>query len=181
MCKSKSIRFFLLALLSLLLLTSCQKEENSFDILVFSTLPDEALEEITGLAKSELPTNLELNVPLYPPVGERLIVEIVSHAGDILIMDREFLASVYDAKELYDLTEFQNEENTIELTSFELEALMADGEVTEEVDVYDNALKVINLDTYYNESEPIELVAIIPKYIEDKEVAFSVIKKLVQK
>ena len=180
MCKSNFIRFFLLAILSLLLLTSCQKEENTFDILVFSTLPDEALEEIAALAKSELPTNLELNVPLYPPVGERLIVEIVSHAGDILIMDREFLASVYDAKELYDLTEFRNKENTIELTSFELEALMADGEVTEEVDVYDNSLKVINLDTYYNESEPIELVAIIPKYIEDKEVAFSIIKKLVQ-
>ena len=171
----------MLAFFSLLLLTSCQKEENTFDILVFSTLPDVALEEVTGLAKSELPTNLELKVPQYPPVAERLIVEIVSHAGDILIMDREFLASVYDAKELYDLTEFRNEENTIDLTSFELEALMADGEVTEEVDVYDNALKVINLDTYYNESEPIELVAIIPKYIEDKEVAFSVIKKLVQK
>ena len=82
---------------------------------------------------------------------------------------------------MYDLTEFRNEDNTIELTSFELEALMADGEVTEEVDVYDNSLKVINLDTYYNESEPIELVVIIPKYIKDKEVAFSVIKKLVQK
>ena len=63
MCKSNFIRFFLLAKLSLLLLTSCQKEEeNTFDILVFSTLPDEALEEITELAKSELPTDLELDV-----------------------------------------------------------------------------------------------------------------------
>ena len=181
MYKLKSIRLFLLAFFSLLLLTSCQKKENTFDILVFSTLPVEALEEITVLAKSELPTNLELEVPQYPPVVERLIVEIVSHAGDILIMDREFLASVYDAKELYNLTEFGNEENTIELTSFELDALMADGEVTEEDDIYDNALRVINLDTYYNESEPIELVAIIPKYIEDKDIAFSIIKKLVQK
>jgi hypothetical protein len=59
--------------------------------------------------------------------------------------------------------------------------LLADGEVTEEVDVYDNALKVSNLDTYYNESEPIELVAIIPKYVDDKDIAFSVIKKLVKK
>jgi hypothetical protein len=144
-------------------------------------LPDEALEEMKGLAESEIPTNLELKVSQYPPVGERLIVEIVSHAGDILIMDREFLAAVYDAKELYDLTEFRHDENMIELTSFELEALLADGEVTEEVDVYDNALKVSNLDTYYNESEPIELVAIIPKYVDDKDVAFSVIKKLVKK
>ena len=172
---------FLLAIFLLLLLTGCQKEENSFDILVFSTLPDEALEEMKGLVKNELPIDLELKVSQYPPVDERLIVEIVSHAGDILIMDREFLASVYDAKELYDLTEFRHEENIIELTSFGLEALLADGEITEEVDVYDNSLKVSNLDTYYNESEPIELVAIIPKYIDDKDAAFSVIKKLVRK
>ncbi len=171
----------LLAIILLLLLTGCQKEENSFDILVFSSLPDEALEEMKGLAKSELPTDLELKISQYPPVAERLIVEIVSHAGDILIMDREFLAAVYDSKELYDLTEFRNEDNTIELTSFELEALLADGEITEEVEVYDNALKVINFDVYYNESEPIELVAIIPKYIDEKEIAFSIINKLVQK
>ncbi|QUW21572.1 hypothetical protein JSQ81_17520 [Sporosarcina sp. Marseille-Q4063] len=180
MCNKSKPIYILLAIFLLLLLTGCQKEENSFDILIFSTLPDEALEEMKGLAKSEIPTKLEFKVSQYPPVNERLIVEIVSHAGDILIMDREFLASVYDAKELYDLTEFRNEENTIELTSFELEALLADGEVTEEADVYDNALKVSNLNTYYNESEPIELVAIIPKYIDDKDVAFSVIKKLVE-
>ena len=140
-----------------------------------------------GFTKSELQNDLDFNVKLYPPVVERLIVEIVRNAGDILIMERELLAAAYDSEELYPLVELRNTENTIVLTSFELEALLADGEITEEVDVYDNALRVINIESYFesyfdeDEPEPIELVAIIPKYTENKEAAFSILKKLVQK
>ena len=178
--RRKSIRFCIVALLSLLLIAGCKQENNQFKILIFSSLPEEALEEMKGLAKEEVESSLEFNISKYPPVSERLIVEIVRHSGDILIMDRELLAAIYDSEELYNLVEFQNDENKIALTSFELEALMADGEITEPVDVYDNALKIIGLKTYLIESEPVELVAVIPKYIENPKTAFAVIEKLVQ-
>jgi len=180
MMRKKNIHFCVVAIISLLLITGCKQEENQFEILIFSSLPDEALAEMKGLATDEVDSTFEFNISKYPPVGERLIVEIVSHSGDILIMDRELLAAIYDTEELYNLTEFQNDENKIELTSFELEALMADGEITEPVDVYDNALKIISLEPYFIESEPVELVAVIPKYIKNPETALAVIQKLVK-
>ena len=69
---------------------------------------------------------------LFPSVVERLMIEIVRHSGDILIMDRELLATAYDSKELYALEEFSNDNNTVALTEFEIVALQAAGEDGEE-------------------------------------------------
>lgn len=178
--KSTYFRTFIMLSFFLLILTGCQKNDESFEILVFTGLPESSLDEMKGFTESELENTLDFNVRLYTPVVERLILEIVNHSGDILIMERDLLAAAYDSKELYQLDELRNLENTIELTSFELEALLADGEITEEVDVYANALRVINFETYFEESKPIELVAIIPKYTVNKEAAFSILEKLVQ-
>ena len=180
MCTLTTIYILFLLSFCLLILTSCQKESNRFEILVFSSLPESSLEEMKGLAKDELQKTLDFDVVLVPAVVERLIVEIVRNSGDILIMDRNLLATAYDSEELYPLDELRNTENTIELTGFELEALLADGTITDEVKVYANALRVINFSSYTNDSEPIELVAVIPKYTENKEAAFSILEKLVQ-
>lgn len=170
-----------LSSLCFLLLVSCQQEKDDhFEILVFSSIPENALEEMKGLAKEELQGNTGFDVKLYPAVAERLLLEIVSNAGDILIMERDLLATAYDSDELYPLDVFRTKENTIELTKFELEGLQAEGEETKEDEVYLNALRVTNIPAYHIDSELIELVAIIPKYTKDKEVAISILEKLVQ-
>lgn len=167
----------LLVLISILIsLTGCQKEEAGFEVLVFSSVPDSFTEEMKGLAKEFE----NMKVTIYPPVVERLIVEIARNKGDIFIMERELLAAVYDSEELYPLSNLANDTNLIELTEFELEAFLADGKQKEGVTYYDNALRVVNTTPHENELGEIELVTTIPKYITHKEDAFSVVEMLVK-
>lgn len=163
------------------LLVACQQQKNDedFQILIFSSISENSLVEIKRQIKDELKTNLPVDILLYPPIVERLILEIVQHSGDILIVDRDLLAAAYDAKELYQLDEFKNSNNTIELTGFELEALQAAGESAEKGDIYFNALRVNIVE--YKDFGSSELVAIIPKYTKNEEIAFSILEMIVQK
>lgn len=172
----------LLISFSLLLLVSCQeKEDERFQILVFSSIPENSLNEMKGLTKNIVNSQMEFDVKLYPAVAERLLLEIVSNAGDILIMERDLLATAYDSDELYELVEFSTKENTILISESELEALRAAGEEIEENAVYSNALRVTNMDEQVIHTESIELVVIIPKYTKNKDIAISILENLVQK
>jgi hypothetical protein len=173
------VSYFLLA--CSFLLVGCQQQENddNFQILVFSSIPENSLEEIKGFAKTGLEANMQVETLLFPPVVERLVIEIVQHSGDMLIMDRELLAAAYDSNELYELQEFSNSENIIELTEFEIEALKTAGEHAEKGDIYLNALRVNKIEE--KSSELSELVVIIPKYTENKEIAFLFLEKIVGK
>ncbi|WP_203247594.1 hypothetical protein [Sporosarcina beigongshangi] len=161
------------------LLVSCQQQtsDKDFEILVFSTISKETLADMQADVKLELEN---VDIALYPSVAERLMIEIVRHAGDILIMDRELLATAYDSKELYSLDEFRDSHNTVALTDFEIVALQAADEEVETGQIYPNAIRVTYMEKYEVSSEPIELVAIIPKYTKNKETAFSILKGLVQ-
>ncbi len=175
---SKAVVIFLMLACSLLL-SSCQQQPNDgeFQILVFSNITEETLADM----KADIELNLEsADIMLYPSVAERLMIEIVRHSGDILIMDRELLATAYDSKELYPLDEFRNDNNTVALTDFELVALQAAGEEVKQGKIYPNAIRVAYMDKYDMGSDSLELVAIIPKYAKNKEMAFSILERLVQ-
>lgn len=174
----KAVVVFLMLACSLLL-ASCQQQTNEgeFQVLVFSTISEGTLTDM----KADKELNLEsANILLYPSVAERLMIEIVRHSGDILIMDRELLATAYDSKELYPLDEFRNDHNTVALTDFELVALQAAGEEGKPGQIYPNAIRVTYMDKFDFGSDPLELVAIIPKYAKNKEMAFSILERLVQ-
>lgn len=169
--------FLLFFIFTLIFMIGCQGEdETEFEVLVFSSVPDSFTQQMKGLAMDYE----EMKVTIYPPVVERMIVEIARNKGDILIMERDLLAASYDSEELYSLNDLKNNSNTIELTEFELEAFLADSKSEEQVIHYDNALRVVNSGTYEDESGEIELVATIPKYIKHKEAAFSVLELLVK-
>lgn len=175
----KAVVVFLMLACSLIFLASCQQQPNDeeFQVLVFSTISEEVLTEM----KADIELNLEnANILLYPSVAERLMIEIVRHSGDILIMDRELLATAYDSKELYPLDEFRDDNNTVALTDFELVGLQAAGEEAKQGQIYPNAIRVAYMDKYDMGSNPLELVAIIPKYTKNKEMAFSILERLVQ-
>ena len=46
------------------MLTGCQKDEEGFEILVFSGLPESSLEEMKGFTKSELQNDMDFNVKI---------------------------------------------------------------------------------------------------------------------
>lgn len=168
-----------IALACLIILVSCQQQTDNeeFQILVFSNISRETLTDMQADMKLEL-ENVE--IVLYPSVAERLMIEIVRHAGDILIMDRELLATAYDSKELHALDDFRDDSNTVALTDFEIVALEAADEEVNIEQIYPNAIHINYMEKYEVGSDPIELVAIIPKYTKNKEMAFSVLKGLVQ-
>ncbi|MEK5038199.1 hypothetical protein [Sporosarcina sp. FSL K6-3457] len=173
----KAVVVFLMLACSFLL-ASCQQQTNDgeFQILVFSTISEDTLTEM----KEDIKLDQEsADILLYPSVAERLMIEIVRHSGDIIIMDRELLATAYDSKEIYPLDEFRDDNNTVALTDFELAAKQAAGEEVEIGQIYPNAIRVSYIDKYDFGSTPLELVAIIPKYTKNKEMAFSILERLV--
>ena len=184
---SNKLLTILLFVFLLSLLTSCQQDQDDedFQITVFTNLPESSFKEMKGFAEGEIGSKANYNIVFYPSIPERLIVEVVGHRGDIIIMERELLPSIYDSEGLYQLDDFKNEDNTIKLNDFELEALLADDEFTEEVDIYRNALRVINLAPFLkedtHEASSVELVAIIPKYTEYKDASFSILERLVER
>lgn len=178
MKKNFNLHYIVICMLlaGIFFIVGCQKqpqednEDDNFQVLVFSSISGASLEAIKGVA------NMPVEMIQFPPVAERLILEIVQHSGDMLLMDRELLAAAYDSNELYELVEFGNHKNAIILTDFELEALRAAGEHAEKGDTYLNALQVNQIEV--NESEPSDLVVIIPKYTKNKEEAFLFLEKI---
>lgn len=184
MKRNHTVLVIILFIYFLSFLTGCQKEDDHFQVMVFSSLPESSLEKMKVLASDLLGDDIDFDIKMYPPIFERIIVEVVDHAGDILIMERELLSSIYDKEGLYQLDTLGNKENAIELNNFEQEALLADGEATEAVDIYPNALRVINYGPFIGRDEdgkPLEIVAVIPKYTAYEEISFELSKKLVQK
>lgn len=186
----KSKRFFMMVLLTfpLFLLIGCQKEEEyeGFQIAMFSALPDSAVDEMQAFAEEELAgSNMDVKVTLYPPAVERLIIEIIERSGDVIITDRAILPSIHDSEGLHNLEKFRNEENTVEISAYELALLEREGMDVEEGEIYQNALKVINLapllgDVKYDE-DAVGLTMIVPGYTKHEEAAYKIVEQLAQK
>lgn len=183
-----SLCFFLFVFLGGCQSNEAANEEDLFEIIIFSSLPESSLEKVKGVTNDYFLDETQYKIHLFPPVVERLIIEVVRHAGDIFIIDRDLLLSIYDTEELHSLDALRNEKNSIELNEYEREAMLANGQMTEEdeFDTFQNALRVINTSLFFPEmadSEELidlELVAVIPKYAEQRETAFEVLKELVQ-
>ena len=165
------------------ILFGCKQEdaaENNFTVFIFSSLPESSREKMKVFTENEVD---QFDIELYPPVFERLVAEVASHHGDVFILDRDLLPSIYDSEGLLPLETFRDESNTVKLDEAEQEALLADGH-TGKVDIYENALKVTNgAALFYDESnfsEEHELVAVIPVYTKHEQKAYNLIENLVQ-
>lgn len=168
----------LILLLSLtFLLGSCNKAiEKQFTIQVFSNLPKATLAELEDNSK-KIGGSENYSLKQFPPVPERLLVEIVSHSGDLIIVDRTILGTAYDSEELYSLELFRTKENMVELTNQEVPLFINEERSNEKV-ILENALRVMDIEGIV-EDELVELVVVIPKYTSNKEDAFSILKELV--
>lgn len=169
-----------------LLLVACQNEEqekDDFTILIFSSLPELSAEKMKVFSKEVL--NHYSEIEMYPPVFERLVVEVASHHGDVIIVERDLLPSIYDADGLYSLVELRNEINTVKLDASEQGAMIADEQISAEIDKYENALRIIEGTAFFYEEnqyeEVDELVVVIPIYTQFEKEAFALVERLVQK
>lgn len=172
----------LLSFVFILLLMGCGKDaDDQFQIQVFSNVPGITSEELEAHTKLERDSLIGLDIQQYPPVAERLLVEIASQAGDMIIVDRELLGIAYDSEALYPLATIRTDENAVVLTEYERSLFLSEEEWQEEAVILENALKVLMVDEfkYELEDDPIELIAVIPKKTKNKEVAFAILQKLV--
>lgn len=176
----KNVNKLLFILSCILILTSCQKaEENQFTIQVFSNVPKITIDELEAHTKVTFDKAIDYAVEQYPPVPERLLVEIVSHSGDVIIVDRTILGTAYDSEALYSLESLRTAENIVKLTNEEVPLFTTDSTTDEEI-ILENALRVVSIEEMTN-SESDDLVAVIPKYTKDHEMAFSILEGLVGK
>ena len=180
--------FFLFVFLGGCQSNEAENEEDLFEIIIFSSLPESSLEKMKGITNDYFLDETQYKIHLFPTAVERLIIEVVRHAGDIFIIDRDLLLSIYDTEELHSLDALRTEKNSIVLNEYEREAMLANGQMTEEdeFDTFQNALRIVDLSLFFpemadsEELTELELVAVIPKYTEQKETAFEVLKELVQ-
>ncbi len=176
------------SILFCLILTGCQngeQENEDFTILVFSSLPESAEEKMKVFTREVLGNEVDVELIIFPPIFERLVVEVAGHHGDLFILERELLPSIYDKEGFYSLENLRDETNTVTLDSFEKEAMVEDEQITEEIDIYENALRVVKESAFFhkegNLNEPGELVAVIPIYAQHEETAFALVERLVKK
>lgn len=160
----------------------CEKEAGQqFQVQVFSNVPGITLEEMEAHTNIDIENLTGIDIKQYPPVAERLLVEIASRSGDMIIVDRELLGIAYDSEALYPLTAQQTEENAVVLTTYERSLFLSEEESHEEEVILENALKVMSIEEfkYEEDADPIELIAVIPKKTKSKALAFAILDELV--
>ncbi|WP_339147500.1 MULTISPECIES: hypothetical protein [unclassified Sutcliffiella] len=160
----------LIAAILLLMLTACKGKDDGFQILVYTDLPQDSV--LTG--KNKLGNgkfvDQEVQLQLYPGMLERLMVDIVSHTGDILIIEKEMLPSILDPIGLEALDVVVEEGG--ERIQSELRAEDEGGMER----IY--AIPIPMEHPIFN-GVPIqnELVAVVPKYGDDREKALTILRQ----
>jgi maltose-binding protein MalE len=165
--------FFIFATLILLLLSGCQKDSKDFQILLFTELPTEAEETIQSIVYTYNKGDKKVEVHIHPPMYEKLIVEVVDHSGDIILLEKELLSSIFDSGGLYPLDELVTGDK-VNVDEFQLK--------DEEGNTHIYALPVpvestLLKEYHFNESK--EIVGIIPIYTKNKEMAHELLETLV--
>ncbi|MCG1021867.1 hypothetical protein [Sutcliffiella horikoshii] len=162
----------LLAAILLLMLSACQGKDDGFQILVYTDLPQDAV--LTG--KNKLIdgnfVDQEVQLQLYPGMLERLMVDIVSHTGDILIIEKEMLPSILDPIGLEALDVVVDEDGE----EIESELWAEDEDGMERIYAIPIPMEhpIFNGVPFQN-----ELVAVIPKYGDDREKAFTILRQFI--
>jgi hypothetical protein len=167
-------RFFIGFLLACLcsILSACQGNNEEFTIVVFSNLPQESILKGDNVLDSYQVEEKDVKINLYPPMLERLVMEIVNHSGDIIIIEKEMLSTVLDPIGLNPLDEIKSKDSLTDI--IDLQATDEEGNTK----LY--AVPIPSEHPIFQEL-PVtaELVAIIPRYTNHKEQALTLLKALV--
>ncbi|UOE93046.1 hypothetical protein [Alkalihalobacillus sp. LMS39] len=110
----KRTRYFLFFIFVLLSMTGCSESNEQFTILVFADIPSEKQEEVNKYIQHVLEVEeSQYDFTVFPVTFERLIAEIATHNGDLLLIDEELMSAAYDPDGLYELSDI-NEVSVIE-------------------------------------------------------------------
>ncbi|WP_456276436.1 hypothetical protein [Bacillus sp. AK128] len=167
--KKKPLITFLVSVLIFFIMTGCQKKSEDFEVFIFSSLPEESKQNLTDMVNQELVGDKTVRVEIFSAMYEKLLVEFIDHSGDVLLMDKELLSSIFDPVGLHPLDDITN----TRLKEYELQ--------DEDGDVHMYALPIqaeatLLKDLHYQHTS--EVVAIIPKYTDDKEAALKLLEIL---
>ncbi|ARK29547.1 hypothetical protein [Halalkalibacter krulwichiae] len=101
----------LLPIVFIVIISGCNNNEDTFDLLIFSEIQNSKVEEVERFVKkADVFEEDKFTVQMHPVTYERLIVEIASHNGDLYLLDEELMSAAYDPIGLYPLDEALNED-----------------------------------------------------------------------
>ncbi|OIJ14680.1 hypothetical protein BKP37_07915 [Anaerobacillus alkalilacustris] len=165
---------FLFIILSVVVGCSGNKQEDHFQIYIFSELNDSfdgrvstVLEEVI---EDVIPRD-EFELYLFPKVIEKIVIEIVSKGGDIFILEEDIVMAALDPVGVYPLDELMGISN-VEL----VQEYMFFNEETGEMSVY--AVPLTSESVLFKDivnQLPNRFVALIPHYSDEKERAIELL------
>ncbi|WP_416151155.1 hypothetical protein ACM26V_09380 [Salipaludibacillus sp. HK11] len=170
----------LLGFMSLSLLIGCSNKDDSFDFLFFvdSFIHDQPEQQMRELVDENLIENSveQISTTFFVPMEERLIIEIASHNGDILFLNREMTERAMDPEGLHAFDDHLSLETLANIPDQERKRHPD----TNEWKVYAfpvSQTKIFKDNVSLQGGE--EVFAIIPVYVEDPVASFNLIKELI--
>ncbi len=156
------------------LTTGCQNKSSGFQLFIFTNVPDETKQQIQTLINNHSEGEQSIEVQFHPPMYEKIVVEFVDHSGDLILLEKELLTSIFDPVGLLPLDQIKNEKNSANIQEYQLK--------DEEGNIHIYALPIplessLLKDLNYDGSK--ELVGIIPKYTKHQDDAYSILSELV--
>ena len=163
-----------ISLLIILFMTGCQQKNDDFQLFIFTTLNEETKKQIQTIINDHSRGDQPIDVEFHNPMPEKLIVEFVDHSGDLILMEKELLSSIFDPVGLHALDEIKNTNDKNDLKEYKLK--------DEEGNIHLYALPIplessLLKDLNYNGSA--EMVGIIPKYTNYQDEAYNILSELV--
>lgn len=87
----------------------CSQSNDQFTILMFADIPSEKQEEVNKYVQHVLEVEeSQYNLTVFPVTFERLVAEIATHNGDLLLIDEELMSAAYDPDGLYELSDLRD-------------------------------------------------------------------------
>ncbi|WP_112179990.1 MULTISPECIES: hypothetical protein [Paraliobacillus] len=146
------------------LLAGCGDNEEQVDLLFFTDIEETEVEKLRTTVQGQLDDSLSQSIDLevYSPVYERLISEIATHNGDVILVEADMISpAVLDPEGLVELDDIVTDSQTY----------IATNPKTEEEHVYGITISASEYSSH-------ELVALIPIYSDYAKQAITVLEKL---
>ncbi|MBO1514980.1 hypothetical protein [Metabacillus bambusae] len=166
--------FISISSLIVLLMTGCQQKSDDFQLLIFTSLLEKTKKQIQTIINDRSKGDQNIAVEFHNPMPEKLIVEFVDHSGDLILMEKELLSSIFDPVGLHALDEIKNTNDKNDLKEYQLKD--EDGNIhlyALPIPLESPLLKKLN----YKGSA--EMVGIIPKYTNYQDEAYNILSELV--
>jgi hypothetical protein len=155
-------------------MTGCQQKSDNFQLFIFKTLPEETKKQIQTIINDRSKGKQNIDVEFHNPMPEKLIVEFVDHSGDLILMEKELLSSIFDPIGLHVLDEIKKTNDKNDIKEYQLKD--EDGNIhlyALPIPLESSLLKDLNYDG------SAEMVGIIPKYTNYQDEAYNILSELV--